>query len=231
MRSVVIVLVILAIACGPALARTGFRGKPITTNAFAPTGYTLHGSEFAIGLGPIAFGITDNVQASTNLLLWAFQYYNADIKIAFAETDDHALGIGVGLGRLALDFDEDDDEADFTAISPYAAASFRIGESTMGHIGGQYSHFSAEGDVGIEDANASAVSAGTSFFCGIEHSVSNRTKFVADVAYDTTFEGSRVSGAVLFGWTIFRLKLGLSYFSAGDGFTFPLVGLWWRFDA
>jgi hypothetical protein len=35
---------------------------------------------------------------------------------------------------------------------------------------------------------------------------------------------------VLFGWTKFRLKLGISYFDAGDGFTFPLIGLWWRFQ-
>jgi hypothetical protein len=215
---------------GAALAGDGFAGRPITTNAFAHTGYTLNRGEFLIGLGPIYFGITDNVHAGTNLLLWAFQYYNADVKVAFAETDDHAFGLGVNFGRLSLDFGEFGDEVDFTAISPYAAGSIRLGENTMGHIGGQYSRFDAEGDRDIDDADASAVATGTSFFGGLEHTISNRTKFVADVGYDATFEGARVSGAVLFGWTKFRLKLGISYFGAGDGFTFPLVGLWWRFQ-
>ncbi|MFH1314105.1 MAG: hypothetical protein ABIJ00_12880 [Candidatus Eisenbacteria bacterium] len=231
MRILLVALAVSAVASASALAGEGFEGRPITENAFAPTGYTLNGAEFAIGLGPIAFGITDNVQASTNLLLWAFQYYNANLKVAFAESDDHAFAVGVGLGRLSLDFVDGDDEAEFTSVSPYAAGSFRIGGGTMAHIGGQYSHFSASGDSDIEDADASAVATGTSFFGGFEHSVSNRTKFVADAGYDATFEGARVSGAVLFGWTTFRLKLGLSYFTAGDGFTFPLVGLWWRFDA
>jgi hypothetical protein len=68
-------------------------------------------------------------------------------------------------------------------------------------------------------------------FAGIEHSYSHRTKFVADIEYDTTFEGARFGGGVLFGWDKFRLKLGLSYFTAGNGFVFPLIGLWWRFNA
>jgi hypothetical protein len=230
MRSGVIALVLVLAICGTAAAGDGFAGRPIINNAFAPTGYTLHRGEFTIGLGTIAFGVTDKAQIGTNLLLWAFQYYNADVKVSFAKTDDYAFGAGVGIGRLSLDFGDDDDEVDFTAVSPYAAASMRIGKNTLAHISGQYAHFDAEGNEEIEDADASGAAQGTSFFVGLEHSYSNRTKFVTDIGYDTTFEGMRVSGAVLFGWTKFRLKLGISYFDAGDGFTFPLIGLWWRFQ-
>lgn len=228
--SLIVVLVVVALSV-PAVAMSGFEGRPITNNAFTPTGYTLHKGEFAIGLGSIAFGFTDNVQVGTNLLLWIFQVYNAGAKVALVEDDDRAISVGVQAYQLSLDLEEGDDESDFTAIAPYAAASFRLGDSTMGHVGGQYAHFSADGEDEIDDVEANAASSGTSVFAGIEHSYSDRTKFVADVGYDTTFEGVRAGGAAMFGWTTFRLKLGLSYYTAGDGFFFPIIGLWWRFDA
>jgi len=102
----------------------------------------------------------------------------------------------------------------------------------MLHGGGQFAFFETdEADTDIDDVDASGSSTGTTIFAGIEQSYSSKTKFVADVGYDTTFEGARIGGGVLFGWDTFRLKLGVSYFTAGDGFTFPLVGLWWRFKA
>ena len=220
------------VACSPALASEGFVGRPITTNAFGPTGYTLHKDEFSIGLGPIAYGITENVEVGTNLILWAFQVYNADLKVAISKTDNGAFGVGLKVYNLSLNLrGDDDDEFNFLALAPYVSLSHRIGANTMGHVGGQFAHFEAEGDNDIDDAEASGSTTGTSFFAGLEHTRSDRTKFLVDAGYDTTFEGARVSGAVLFGWTRFRLKLGLSYFTAGDGFTFPLVGLWWRFQA
>jgi hypothetical protein len=217
-----------------AAAQTGFEGRPITANAFGQTGYTLHKNEFAIGLGPIAFGIAENVQLETNLLLWAFQVYNIDAKASLLKNEDQAFAVGLGAYRLALDLadSDDDDDFTFTALAPYASFSTRLGEKTKAHVGGQYAHFTAEDeDTDIDDVEATGSAAGTSFFAGIEHSLSNRTKVLLDGGYDTTFEGARISGAFLFGWQKFRLKLGLSYFTAGDGFTFPLIGLWWRFEA
>jgi hypothetical protein len=234
MRSGILFLLILAVASSSALAQSGFAGRPITTNAFGQTGYTLHKSEFAIGLGPLAFGIHENFQLETNLLLWAFQVYNVDAKASIMKNDNRALAIGLSAYRLSLDLKDSDGNSDFgfTALAPYASFSTRLTESTMAHIGGQYAHFTAENDdIDIGDAEATGSATGTSFFAGIEYSMSNRTKVLLDGGYDTTFKGSRVSGAFLFGWETFRLKLGLSYFTAGDGFTFPLIGLWWRFEA
>ncbi len=234
MKSTCLFLLILAVASTGATAQSGFTGRPITTNAFGQTGYTLHKNEFAIGLGPIAFGIAENVQLETNLLLWAFQVYNIDAKASLMKNDDRALAIGLSAYRLALDLKDSDGGNDFgfTALAPYASFSTRLSESTMAHIGGQYAHWTAEDDnTDIDDAEATGSASGTSFFAGIEHNLSNRTKVLLDGGYDATFEGARISGAFLFGWQQFRLKLGLSYFTAGDGFTFPLIGLWWRFEA
>ena len=51
------------------MAQPGFADRPITNNAFAPTGYSLHRGEFTVGIGPVAFGVTENVQVGTNVLL------------------------------------------------------------------------------------------------------------------------------------------------------------------
>jgi hypothetical protein len=234
MKSVVVPVVIVLLIAGGAAAQEGFAGRPITSNAFGQTGYTLHKNEFTVGLGPLAFGLAENFQLETNLLLWAFQVYNIDAKASLFKTDDRALAVGLSAYRLALDLADSDREKDFifTAIAPYASLSTRLSRSTMGHIGGQYADFRAEDrGIDIDDVKATGSASGTSFFAGIEHSMSNRTKALLDCGYDTTFDGARISGAFLFGWQRFRLKLGLSYFTAGNGFTFPLVGLWWRFEA
>jgi len=47
-----------------------------------------------------------------------------------------------------------------------------------------------------------------------------------------TFDGFRVGGGVLFGWDTFRIKLGVKYYNPegeAKNFTFPVIGLWWRF--
>jgi hypothetical protein len=219
----------LSVSSAVADTERGFVGRPITNNLFLPTGYTLHKGEFAIGLGPIAFGITENVQLGTNLLLWIPQVYNASLKIALAKEEDRALAVGVGVYRFSWNIvdDEDGDDIGFLGVGPYGAASLRLGENTMGHISGQYVYF--ESDADVDDAEAEASSSGTGAFGGIEYSMSNRTKFLVDGGYDATFEGGRFGGGVLFGWGTFRLKLGLSYFTAGDGFVWPNIGLWWRF--
>jgi len=234
MRILVFTILLTVIVAGTCLGYEGFDGRAITDNAFTKTGYTLNKGEFAIGIGPMDFGITDRVQLGTNLLLWVVQYYNADLKVAVTETEQGALSLGVNFGSLNLDKYDDGDgneeEVDFFQVSPYIAGSVRVDENTLWHIGGRYSHFEAD-TVDVDDVQVTSTASGTNIHTGIEHSYSNRTKFLADIAYDTTFEGVRVGGAVLFGWDNFRLKLGLSYFTAEDGYAFPIVGLWWRFDA
>ena len=192
MRIRLVLAVVGLTLCMPSLARSGFEGRPITDNAFSPTGYTLHKGEFSIGIGPMAFGVTENVQIGTNILLWVFQVYNVDAKVSVLKDDDRALALGLGAYRLSLDLADGDDEADFTALAPYAAGSLRIGGNTMLHGGGRFAYFSAEDDNDVEDADASGTATGTNIFAGIEHSYSDRTKFLADAGYDTTFEGARV---------------------------------------
>jgi hypothetical protein len=225
-KTVAIVLTVLFVA-SPAFAEVGFRGRPITNNLWMSTGYTLNRGEFIVGIGPIGFGVTDNVQVGTNILLFLFQFYNANVKVSLVEKADMALAVGLSLGRFDLAvFDSD---ASFTTLSPYVSVSPKLSENTTLHLGGQYSYFSSDAD--IEDAEAEASSSGTSVFAGLEYSMTHKTKFLVETGYDLTFEGMRLGGGVLFGWEKFRLKLGVSYFKpeGTDGFTFPHIGLWWRF--
>ncbi len=210
-------------------AQEGFVNRPITNNLWTPTGYTLNKGEFTVGIGPIGFGITDNVQAGTNILLFLFQVPNANLKINVSKSSTNAFAVGLALLHFSLDiFDENNDES-FTVFSPYASFTRKIGDKTNIHIAGNYSFFISDAD--IDDAEAESSSFGTSVSGGIEYSYSNKTKFLADIGYDATFEGLRLGGGVLFGWTKFRLKLGVAYFNpAGGGdFTLPQIGLWWRF--
>jgi hypothetical protein len=228
MKKLFVVALVLLVSGSSAFAEEGFKGRPITNNVWQPTGYTLNKGEFMIGLGSIGFGITDNVQVGTNVLLFLFQYYNANAKISMIKTPTNALAGGIGFGYFNLDvFDV---EASFTSLSPYLAYSHNLGGNTNLHLVGQYSYFSSDSD--IEDADAEETSEGTSVFGGVEYSFSHKTKFLGEAGYDITFEGFRLGGAVLFGWEKFRLKLGVGYYNpegVDGGFTLPVIGLWWRF--
>lgn len=235
MRRYLIPAVLVVLMAGTAAGgESGFLGRPTTTNAIIETGYTLRRDEFAIGIGPIEYGITDNVQLGTNLLLWLPQVYNGDLKVALTERYEGALSVGFAVYSLSLKNEDTDDdrEGDYLALAPYLAGTYRLTENTLGHAYARYAHFEADEEGNdVEDTEASEFSSGTGVYLGLEHSRSNRTKFLFDMGYDATFQGVRAGGAVLFGWSMFRLKLGLSYFSAGDGFFLPVVGLWWRFKA
>lgn len=220
---------LVTLSASPLLAQEeGFAGRPVTSNFSMHTGNTLHAGEFSVGIGPVEYGITDNLQIGTNLLLFIFQYYNADVKYSLIDTEQQALALGLGVGYFNLSVFGSD--VSYTSISPYVAYSFPVGQKTRMHLGANYSSIS--GDVDIDDAeDLSASVSGTSVSAGIEHSLSNKTKILGDAGYDIEFEGMRVGAGVLWGWETFRLKLGLQYFAPKgyDGYVFPWVGLWWRF--
>ncbi|MFQ5485286.1 MAG: hypothetical protein ACE5DO_08135, partial [Desulfobacterales bacterium] len=177
--------------------------------------------------GPIGFGITDNVQVGTNVLLFLAQAPNGNLKINLIKSSSSTFCVGIDLRHFNLDVAED--EKPFTTWSPFLAFSNKIGENTLLHLSGKLSFFSSDSD--IDDADAESSSSGTSVFAGLEYSFSKKTKFLADVGYDITFEGLRLGGGVLFGWEKFRLKLGGGYFDPEgmDSITFLVIGLWWRF--
>ena len=228
MKKLFVIGLVFLVSASSAFAEEGFEGRPITNNVWMPTGYTLNKGEFMVGLGPIGFGITDNVQVGTNILLFLFQYYNANAKVSLIKWPNMALSTGIDFGHF--DLDVLDVETSFTSLSPYLAFSRNVGKNTNLHLAGQYTYFSSESD--IQDAEAKWTSTGTSGFAGLEYSLSQKTKFLGEASYDATFEGFRVGGGVLFGWEKFRLKLGVSYYNpegVEGGFTLPIIGLWWRF--
>lgn len=208
----------------------GFAGRPITSNLSMPTGNTLHAGEFTIGIGPVEYGITEHVQIGTNLLLFILQYYNADLKVSLINTEQQAFAVGLGVGYFDLGVFGTDADVTFTSFSPYAVYTMPVGPKSRLHLSANYTNFSSSGDIGdAEELNTSI--SGTSVAAGLEHSLSNKTKFIGDLGYDLEFKGVRVGAGVLWGWETFRLKLGLQYFAPKDydGYVFPYVGLWWRF--
>jgi hypothetical protein len=192
-----------------------------------PTGYTLNKGEFTVGIGTLGFGLFDQVQISTNILLYLFQVYNGDLKIQFYNSGSFSLAAGLDMNYINLKVYGED--TGFTSLSPYIALSPKLSDNTTLHLSGRYSFF--QGDTDIGDADVEAVSIGTSLSAGIEHSLSSKTKFLTEAGYDATFDGFRIGGAVLFGGKKFRLKLGINYFKpkGTGGFTIPVIGIWWRF--
>ncbi len=226
----IMILLLLILFITHLHAEVGFKGRPIITNIGMQTGYTLNKSEFIIGIGSIGFGITDNIQLGTNILWFMLQAYNANLKISLLKTERSAFAAGISY--YSFNWTIFDSETSVNSFTPFATYSVSVGEDTKLHLGAQYSFFTTENDdLEVEDAEIEQTSQGTSIFTGIEYSMSHKTKFLAEAGYDVTFEGLRIGGAVLFGWTTFRLKLGVNYFSpkGGDSFTWPIIGLWWRF--
>ena len=229
-RQLILAAIVAALpGMGAQEAQAQFENRPLTSNAFTPTGYTLNQGEVTLGLGPIGFGLTDRVQVETNLLLWALQVYNADLKLAIVKTEKTALAVGITAARQSADF-VDAEDVPFKSYSPYISLSRRLGTNTLAHIGARRASFSNLAGRQIDDAEPSGTATGTGIFGGIQHGIGIRTKLLGDVGYDTTFDGLRVGGAALFGWDTFRLKLGLSYSTADDGFVLPIVGFRWRFQ-
>lgn len=224
-----LIIVLLFAFTATAFAEVGFEGRPITNNLWMPTGYTLNSGEFLIGLGPIGFGISDNIQVGTNILLFLFQVYNANLKISLIKSADMALAAGVGFHHFNWNI-EGEGEFSPTAITPYAVVTFGMGPKTNLHIGGEYYAFTE--DFNIDDVDVESSVSGSRVYAGIETSMSEKTKFLFEGGYDIDFEGLTFGGAVLFGWEKFRLKLGVSYYNpkaADGGFALPVIGLWWRF--
>ena len=187
----------------------GFLGREITNNMMMPTGYTLNSGEFTIGFGSIGYGINDKIQIGTNVLLFLFQYYNANAKVNLLNEEGMAVAAGLDFGKFNLDVFGSD--AGFTSYSPFVSLSKDVSPKLRVHLSGQYTLVS--GDEKIDDAEPNSSSSGSSVSFGLEHSVSNKTKLLAEGGYDFTFNGARFGGAVLWGWEKFRLKMGVAYYN------------------
>ncbi len=233
MKRLSIVLIVLALLSTAAFAKVGFQGRPITNNLMIPTANTLNESEILIGIGPIGYGISDNIQVGTNILLFLFQDYNFNIKLSLINSKKFVFGAGLRVDYFNLSaLTGDEDKMGFTFLSPFAVITTRLNKKLAFHIGGQYSYITGEGD--IEDAKVTSSLSGTRIFAGLEHSMSYKTKFLIDGGYDIEFEGLFVGSGLLMGWEKFRLKFGVTYYNpkgANSGFALPNIGLWWRFKA
>ena len=228
MTRTMVSIVFLLFAGSLSFSNSGFDGRAITNNVALPTAYTLNKGEFLLGIGPLAFGVSDKFQIGANVLSFAFGAPNVNMRLNFLNTSEHAFAAGVGVGRTVARVYSND--VTFLSWQPFIAYSRSLSPNTFFHSSLNLSTFANDEDV--KNAEPLSYWRGTSIDAGIEYGYSNRTKFLAEGGYDFTFKGPRLSGAVLWGWKTFRLKLGVGYYNPkglSNAFISPVIGLWWRF--
>lgn len=231
MRQFLVVIVILFSTLFFMYAKPMDKSKPITNNIWMSTAYTLNQNEFAIGIGPVNVGITDRIQFGSNILMFLFQNYNANFKINIYQTSMMAVATGLELNRYNLSVLKMEQEFRYNTIAPFLVFSNRIGEYTNLHLAGRFDIFGTN-----ESADKMRIGISTDqlmLMVGIEQIISHRTRFLFESGYLVGNPGIQMSVAVLLSWIHFRLKLGVGYYNSQgerNGFTLPVIGLWWRFN-
>jgi hypothetical protein len=207
------------------------KSKPITNNIWMSTAYTLNQNEFAIGIGPVNIGLTDRIQFGSNILMFLFQNYNANFKMNVYQTSKMAVATGLELNRYNLSVLKMDQEFRYNTVTPFLVISTMTGEYTNLHVSGRFDIFGTD-----EYADRMRIGISTDqlmLMAGIEQIVSRRTRFLFESGYLVGDPGIQMSVGVLLSWTYFRLKLGVGYYNSKgerNGFTLPVIGLWWRFN-
>lgn len=231
MRKLLVVTLVLFSTFYLMYAKPVDKSKPITNNIWMSTAYTLKQNEFAIGIGPVNVGLTDRIQFGSNILMFLFQNYNANFKMNIYQTLTIAVAMGLELNRYNLSVLKMDQEFRYNTVAPFLVISNRIGEYTNLHIAGRFDIFGTD-----ELADKMRIGISTDqlmLMAGIEQIVSHRTRFLFESGYLVGDPGIQMSVAVLLSWTYFRLKLGVGYYNSQgerNGFTLPVIGLWWRFN-
>ncbi len=202
---------------GVSVGQASFENRPLTEGLSAPTAHTLNQGEFTVGLGPVNYGLTDNAQVGTNIFMM-FLGPNFNGKFTVIEPTETNIGLAVGGGYYKVDFG---DLGGITGIPLFTSATKILSPGTKFHVTGQYTDFSA--DVGDEITGNLT---GSSVTGGFETNMGDRANFLAEATYSMTYEELFAGAGLLFGWDTFRLKLGAQLTPR----TWPVIGLWWRFD-
>ena len=226
MSRIIVVLFLLVVLIEFSFANSGFQDRPITHNVIMPTGYTLNKGEFQVGIGPLAFGLSDHIQIGTDVLCIICGSPYINLRANLYNLPEHALAVGVGFGRTIAAVSSKNIE--FIDWHPFLAYSRPLSPKTRFHLSLGLAIF---GNDDIKNATPQRQWRGAGIDAGLEYSYSNRSKFLAEGGYDFTFEGPRIGGAALWGWNTFRLKLGVDYYKPQGlthAFWSPIIGFWWR---
>ena len=211
---ITLILTLALLNAVPASAR--FDRRPLTTALTVPTAYTLNEGEVAIGIGPVSYGLTQNIEVGTNLLL-LFLGVNAYGKLSLVEPAPGRMGYAVGGGFFNIDIG---DIASVTGIPVFASATRIIDGLNKLHFNAQVAYLSED----VSDEATGSVS-GTSVTAAIESQRTDMAILVGEAGYDLSFRSPILGGGVIFGWESFRLRLGATLLPD----VFPVIGLWWRF--
>ena len=238
MRTITLTLVVFFLSLSMLLAQDdaepfGFEGRPLVENIWSHSAHTLNKGEFIIGIGPIAYGISDRIQFETNLLFFILQYYNLNLKAELYNSPTMSIAAGYRFGYLNLPGTADGD-TEFMENSPFLTFTFPVSEKTELSAAGQVSFYTLGDDIQeVEPYVAYLTNSGSFLHGAINTDLSKKTKLLVEAGYNFTFEGPRLGAAVNWGWQKFRLKLGLGAFNPKQGpfVVLPVIGLWWRFDA
>lgn len=222
------------------------KGKEVDNNLLTPSPYTLKASEWQIGIGPVWYGITDNLMVGTNLFSLLFLNINIGAKFNFL---DENKGSPLGLGFFGNFYQFRLIDITWNIISGGLSAGLKImkpkgtsrkGESNI-YMAASFSQVSVSGDV--SDTTITWTSpTGTSLSFGFDYFTSGNVRIAGDVLYTLPQKISNISvkgmfwfsGGLHIAWKNFNLKLGLGTSPELLSSDFPLkflpvINLYWRF--
>lgn len=239
--------VLLIVLFTPSVILASFTpGKEVDYNLFVPTSYTLNRTEWQIGLGPVWYGLTDNIMVGTNLwyILFLAPSFTGKINM-LDELDGAPFGLGAALGFSQFPLGD----IRLTSLGGLISVSKIVSPPTRSSNQGRMDLYlsmnlsqqwaSREGE---DTTVTSTAPMGSSVSCGIDYFTTENIRIVGDFLFTFPIkeENIETEGDLWFGggahmaWKNFNLKLGLLTSSGLLASDIPLklipqINLYWRF--
>jgi hypothetical protein len=204
------------------------------------TGYLLsaESGRTKIGFGESGYGVSERVQLTTNTMLDAFSFLNAEVKLGllFEERGRPAVAIGGGYyylvaasyaaERIAKEVLSTEDELELDAGMDswylHISASKHLHENVRFHVSYQYryisGHFDSDKPITLTsgDEELSVVASldqsvyQRAFMSALDADISNRAKLILELGYDSSYERVRGGAAIRLAATErFAIQVGI----------------------
>ncbi len=124
--SALLSFVLLAASVAPARASSDVENPLFAYTHLLPSPFTLPAGRLLLGTH-VAFGLTDFLQVSSDVLRDIFKVYNAEAKISLLDYQEFALALTLGLEHYNYhDIDDRNPDLGVTTWQPGAVTSFAI---------------------------------------------------------------------------------------------------------
>lgn len=190
-------------------------GQQMTHLFLTPTAHTLRVGEWQIGIGPIAFGITNDLMLGTNILGDILTIFNIQAKFRVLNTSSFALSAIANFVSAGMLWGVDLPNA---GLSFGPVMSWTIAPKSCVHAG---LYLSAFGLGGLRGIGFGSLFGGADF--ALTQDLAGLVEFVTG---DT---GVGVGGGVEWRLGTFRLKGGVIAAIGEQVGAIPWVDLYWRF--